>query len=64
MVLVGIYREFFEFLSTIDAVMRSRETEFVVAGTLISHSDEFWPSVHNLRDNQLKFGNFPEFLLC
>ena len=48
--MVGIYREFFEFLSTIDAVMRSRESEFVVVGTLISHSDEFWPSVRNFRD--------------
>ena len=51
MVLVGIYREFFEFLSTIDAVMRSRESEFMAAGTLIWHCDDFWPSVRNFRDD-------------
>ena len=62
--MVGIYREFFEFLSTIDAVMRSRESEFVVAGTLISHSDEFWPSVRNFTDDKLKFCNFSECSLC
>ena len=64
MVMVGIYREFFEFLSTIDAVMRLRESEFMVAGPLILHSDDFLHSVHNFTDYKLKFGNFSEFSLC
>ena len=48
--MVGIYREFFEFLSTIDAAMRLRESEFVVAGPLILHSDDFLDSVRNFTD--------------